>query len=133
MGPCDWLEGIAEFAQRERRGVEALIDLGGRNPVCYGQPGSNWSPQVFPVLRKWDIRAYVSGFGYVHLRRQPFRYGGIVNTSHMYAPGDAKEVRNHFTLGFDLGEPEALAHYRELFDRAYDGLSDGGLISIANH
>ncbi|MFO7946698.1 MAG: hypothetical protein R6V19_07780 [Armatimonadota bacterium] len=133
MGPCDWLEGIAEFERRERRGVEELIDLWGRNPVCYGQPGSNWSPQVFPVLRKWDIRTYVSGFGYVHLRRQPFRYGGIVNTSHMYAPGDAEEVRNHFTLGFDLGEPEALAHYRELFDRAYDGLSDGGLISIANH
>lgn len=84
MGPLDWHEGQREFERRERRGVDEIGEMWGVTPVCYGQPGSNWSPHVFPVLRKWGIPTYVSGFGYVGLNAQPFYYGGMINTSHMH-------------------------------------------------
>ncbi|MEA3403049.1 MAG: hypothetical protein U9R79_17540 [Armatimonadota bacterium] len=134
MAPLDWLEGQREFERRERRGVDELIDLFGVTPCTYGQPGSNWSPQVFPVLRAWGIPTYVSGYGYVGLHAQPFYYGGIVNTSHMIGTDRrGRDACHRFTLGFDLGTEEARARYRQAFDASYQALEDGGLISIANH
>ncbi len=134
MGPLDWLDGQFEFEMREEPGIDAIRELWGRMPVTYGQPGSNWSPQVFPILRKWAIPTYVSGFGYVGLRCQPFYYGGIINTSHMWGTdARGRQARHVFTLGFDLGEPQALNHYKTLFDDCHEMLEDGGLISIANH
>ncbi len=134
MGPLDWLDGVAEFEERERQGFDDISSLFGQVPVTYGQPGSNWSPQVFPVLRKWNIPTYVSGFGYVGLHAQPFYYGGIINTSHMRGKDRrGRDVAHIFTLGFDLGTPEARDRYRTLFADSYNALEDGGLISIANH
>jgi hypothetical protein len=134
MAPLDWLDGIAEFEQRERQGLDDIISLFGQVPVTYGQPGSNWSPQVFPVLRKWGIPTYVSAFGYVGLYSQPFYYGGIINTSHMCGKDRrGRDVSHRFVLGFDLGTPDAGEQYRKLFADSYNALEDGGLISIANH
>ena len=134
MGALDWLEGGAEFDRRECVGLVDLRDLWGITPVCYGQPGSNWSPQVFPVLRRWGIPTYVSGFGYVGLHAQPFYYGGIVNTSHMYGRDRrGREVRHMFGLNFELGQPGALEEHQRLFAESYNALEDGGLISIMNH
>ncbi len=133
MAPCDWLDGQEEFARRERRGVDDLIETFGRVPCTYGQPGGNWSPQVFPVLRRWGIPSYVSGFGYVGLDSQPFYYGGIPNMSHLYGIGGDREPNNYFGLGFELGTDGALEDYMQRFDAIYDRLPDGGTISIANH
>lgn len=134
MAPLDWLDGVAEFEERERQGFDDIISLFGRAPVTYGQPGSNWSPQVFPILRKWNIATYVSAFGYVGLHAQPFYYGGILNTSHMRGKDRrGRDVSHVFVLGFDLGTPEARDQYRTLFAESYNALEDGGLISIANH
>ena len=134
MGPLDWLEGGAEFERRERPGIDDLLDLWGQNPVCYGQPGSNWSPQVFPVLRKWDIPTYVSGFGYVGLYAQPFWYGGMINTSHMHGDDrQGREARHMFGLNFELGQRGALEEHKRLFANSYAALEDGGLMSIMNH
>lgn len=133
MAPCDWLEGQEEFARRERRGVDEIIETFGRVPCTYGQPGGNWSPQVFPVLREWGIPTYVSGFGYVGLDSQPFYYGGMPNMSHLYGIGENREPNNYFGLGFELGTDGALERYKQQFDTIYDRLSDGGTISIANH
>ncbi len=135
MGPLDWIEGGKEFSRREAGGLEELRRLWGVNPVCYGQPGPNWAPQVFPVLREWDIPAYVSGFGYVGIYAQPFWYGGIINTSNMYCVPDRKgrEVRHHFGVNFEMGRAGALKQHKKLFKDSYDSLEDGGVISIANH
>lgn len=135
MGGLGWLEGGAEFERRERRGFEEIASIWERNPVCYGQPGSNWATQVFPVLRKWNIRSYVSSFGYVGLRAQPFRYGGIINTSRMWGAdgrGTGKEA-HMIGLNFELGAKGALEEHLKLFEDSYGRLEDGGLISIMNH
>jgi hypothetical protein len=134
MGPLDWLEGGEEFGGREEPGLADLRDLWGQDPVCYGQPGSNWSPQVFPTLRRWGMPTYVSGFGYVGLHAQPFWYGGIINTSHMYGRDrQGREVRHMFGLNFELGQPGAMEEHQRAFAASYGALDDGGLISIMNH
>jgi hypothetical protein len=134
LGPLGWEEGQAEFARREAPGLDDLRDLWGVTPVCYGQPGSNWAPQVFPVLRRWHIPTYVSGFGYVGLHAQPFYYGGMVNTSHMFGPDrQGRPVSHAFGLNFELGEPGVLDEHRRLFAQSFNALEDGGMISIMNH
>ena len=135
LGPLDWDEGVAEFEKREGPGLDDVRRLFGVNPVTYGQPGSNWAPHVFPVLRKWDIPTYVSGFGYVGVDCQPFWYGGVLCTSHMYGNRFGGEGQRHLMgLNFELGKPGELDKHKETFTRSLDQLSEtGGLISIINH
>ena len=134
MAPHEWLEGQREFETRERRGVDEIEAMFGVTPCTYGQPGSNWSPQVFPVLRQWGIPTYVSSFGYVGLHAQPFRYGGIVNTSRMGGTDRRGRPAQHvFGLGFDVGMPAAEARHHAAFDASYELLEDGGMISIGYH
>lgn len=132
MAPCDWLDGQAEFERRERRGVDDIIEVFERIPSTYGQPGGNWSPHVFPVLRRWGIMTYVSNFSYIGLDSQPFYYGGMPNMSHLFGIGE-RQPCNYFGLGFELGTDGALEGYQERFDAIYEQLSSGGTISIANH
>lgn len=134
MGPLDWLEGQAEFARREQRGMDEIREMFGVIPVCYGQPGSNWSPHVFPVLRRWGIPTYVSGFGYIGCHAQPFYLGGMVNTSHLWGHDTrGREVRHAFGLNFELGTPGAFEDHQRQFRASYELLEDGGLMSIMNH
>ena len=134
LGPLDWLEGQAEFERRERRGMDEIMAMFGVIPVCYGQPGSNWSPHVFPILRKWQIPTYVSGFGYIGCHAQPFYLGGMVNTSHMWGQDrQGREARHMFGLNFELGTPGAFEEHQRQFRESYGLLEDGGLMSIMNH
>lgn len=135
LGPLDWEEGTAEFDRREAPGLDDLRDLWHiQTPVCYGQPGSNWAPQVFPALRRWGVRTYVSGFGFVGLHCQPFWYGGLLNTSHLYGTDRHDASASHyFGLNFELGTPGALAEHQKRFTTSYEALTAGGLISIMNH
>lgn len=135
LGPLDWDAGVAEFEKREGPGLEDVRRIFGVNPTTYGQPGSNWGPHVFPVLRKWHIPTYVSGFGYIGLDCQPFWLGGILCTSHMYGKRLNGETQRHLMgLNFELGKPGEFEKHKETFTRSLDQLSkSGGLISIANH
>ncbi|MBM4048133.1 MAG: hypothetical protein FJ279_23775, partial [Planctomycetes bacterium] len=135
LAPLDWDEGVAEFERREKPGLDDVRRLFGANPVTYGQPGSNWAPHPFPVLRKWGIPTYVSGFGYVGVDCQPFWYGGILCTSHMYGKRFSGEQQRHLMgLNFELGKPGELEKHKELFSRSLEQLSPtSGLISIINH
>jgi hypothetical protein len=101
----------------------------------YGQPGSNWAPQVFPVLRQWQIPTYVSGFGYIGVDCQPFTLGNILCTSHMYGPRLNGEMQQHLMgLNFELGQPGEFEKHQAQFSRSLGQLSaTGGLISIINH
>jgi hypothetical protein len=134
MSKFDWLEGSREFERREFRGLEAVRLCWDKDIVCYGQPGSNWSPQVYPVLRKWSIPAYVSNYGYIGLHAQPFRYGDIINSSHLYGKDvQGREVSHSIGLNFELGAPGALEEHLKQFDQSYSALENGGVISIMNH
>ena len=136
LAECDWDEGVNEFATRERPGLDSVRDLFGVNPVTYGQPGSNWAPHVFPVLREWRIPTYVSSFGYVGVDCQPFYYGGLLCTSHMWGKRFNGEEQRHVIggLNFDLGKPGELDKHKEQFSRCRGQLaSTGGLIHIPNH
>ncbi|MGI6208358.1 MAG: hypothetical protein ACOYEW_09085 [Anaerolineae bacterium] len=135
LAPLDWEQGAAEFERREGPGLADVRRVFGVHPVTYGQPGSNWAPQVFPVLRRWGIPTYVSGFGYVGLDCQPFYYGGLLCTSHMYPKqGQGDEPRHLLGLNFELGAPGELDKHKQVFARSHRQLSaSGGLISIFNH
>jgi len=135
LADCDWDEGVNEFATRERPGLDSVRDLFGVNPITYGQPGSNWAPHVFPVLRGWQIPTYVSGYGYVGADCQPFWYGGLLCTSHMYGKRLSGEDQRHLMgLNFELGKPGELDKHKKAFSRSRDQLTQtGGLISIINH
>lgn len=135
LGPLDWDAGAAEFERREGPGLDDVRRVFGVNPSTYGQPGSNWAPHVFPVLRKWHIPTYVSGFGYIGLDCQPFWLGGLLCTSHMYGKRFSGETQRHLMgLNFELGKPGELEKHKETFTRSREQLSgSGGLISIINH
>lgn len=135
LGPLDWEQGVAEFEKREGPGLEDVRRLFGPDTTTYGQPGSNWAPHVFPVLRKWNIPTYVSGYGYVGVDCQPFWYGGVLCTSHMYGKRLSGEEESHLMgLNFELGQPGELEKHQETFRRSLERLSaSGGLISILNH
>jgi len=142
LGPLDWDAGVAEFEKREGPGLEDVRRIFGQNPLTYGQPGSNWSPHVFPVLRRWGVPTYISGFGYVGVDCQPFWYGGTLCTSHMYGKRLSGEDQRHLMgLNFELGGPGELDKHKETFSRSREQLArqaslshgTGGLISILNH
>ena len=131
----DWDEGVNEFATRERPGLDSVRDLFGVNPVTYGQPGANWAPHVFPVLRDWRIQTYVSSFGYVGLDCQPFYYGGLLCTSHMWGKRlNGEQQRHVMGLNFELGKAGELDKHKEQFTHCRSQLvSTGGLIHMPNH
>jgi len=135
LAPLGMVEGAAEFERREGPGLEDVQRLFDRPIVTYGQPGSNWAPQAFPVLRQWGIPTYVSGFGYIGIDCQPFYLGGILCTSHMYGRRlNGQEQRHLMGLNFELGGPGELEKHQALFSRSLEELSaTGGLISIINH
>lgn len=73
------LDGTEEFVRRERPGIQSIERVFGVKPVCYGQPGSSWAPQVFAGLRQWGVSVYLDEGSQVGLRDQPFWYGGLLN------------------------------------------------------
>ncbi|NUP99679.1 MAG: hypothetical protein HUU35_07485, partial [Armatimonadetes bacterium] len=135
LAELDFEAGAAEFEQREGPGLADVQRLFGRRAVTYGQPGPNWAPQPFSVLRKWGIATYVSGYGYVGLDCQPFWYGGLLCTSHLHGQRLSGEAQHHLMgLNFELGKVGELARHQESFWRSLQQLrGEGGLISILNH
>ncbi|MHB0878402.1 MAG: hypothetical protein ACYC5O_20390 [Anaerolineae bacterium] len=135
LAPLDWDAGVAEFERREGPGLDDVQRVFGSDPVTYGQPGPNWAPQVFPVLRRWGIRTYVSGFGYVGIDCQPFWYGGVLCTSHMYGSRLDGSTQEHLMgMNFELGRAGELEKHQAAFSRSLEQLAPGGgLISILNH
>ncbi|PYV32901.1 MAG: hypothetical protein DMG09_23315, partial [Acidobacteria bacterium] len=49
----DWDDGVEEFLRREDSGFRDTKRIFRRVPICYGQPGNSWAPQVFVSLRRW--------------------------------------------------------------------------------
>jgi hypothetical protein len=77
-------EGAAEFEKRETSGLKDVAEITGQYPSCYGQPGGAWAPQVYPVLRKWNIPVYLDSHNVIDVDKKPFWYGGIANFNNIY-------------------------------------------------
>jgi hypothetical protein len=110
----EWEEGVAEFARRERPGYDDVRRVFGRVPVCYGQPGDSWAPQVFPVLREWGIPLYLDVGDHVGLVDETYWYCGILNVFRLRSnrarvvlrgPGALQEAKRKFAAIVDRLRP----------------------------
>jgi len=73
-----FIEGADEFERRETAGAADIRRIFGVAPICYGQPGSSWSPQSNLALRRMGIPVYLDEGSQVGLDEQPFWYGGLL-------------------------------------------------------
>ncbi len=123
LNALGWEEGIREFDRREGKGVRAVEEVFGVHPSCYGQPGSSWGPQSYPVLRKWDM-IYLDAGRHVSIKAEPCRINGVLNLYSL-----------EHTLRADLKKPEGLEEGQKKFSAARDQLlaQGGGMVSIVYH
>lgn len=120
-----WDDGVAEFRRRETQGFRDVQRIFGVTPAAYGQPGSAWAPQTYPVLRDLGVKVYLDEADHVGIDDQPFYYGGMLNVFKMRS----KVVRMELRGGSSLADGEAA------FRRAEEALRarGGGTISIYYH
>ncbi len=78
-----WDDGQAEFRRRETQGFRDVARVFGVTPSAYGQPGSAWAPQAYPVLRELGVKVYLDEADHVGIEDQPFYYGGLLNVFKM--------------------------------------------------
>ena len=126
LSELDWQDGANEFERRESAGFYDVRRIFGHDPVCFGQPGSSWAPQIYPVLKKWKIPLYLDEALHVGLpTEQPFWFQGMLHVFNLR--------RNAIKMEF--GSQESFRSTCELFQSAHDRLSklDGGLISLYYH
>jgi hypothetical protein len=60
----DWEQGVAEAIRRETPGVQAIRDVFGVAPSCWGGPGNTWGPAICEAIRQLGLPAFV----YAHTR-----------------------------------------------------------------
>ena len=81
LEPFSFREGAYEFEKREEKGFNDVVDITGKDIVCYGQPAYSWAPQPYAVLKKWGIELYVDAIDIVSSGGKPFRYCDIFDLS----------------------------------------------------
>ena len=89
LADCGLLDGIAEFARRERQGaadVRRIFDA--KTLSCYGQPGASWGPQPIAALKDIGVApsgvpCYVDEGSHVGLNNKPFWFAGALNVFNM--------------------------------------------------
>jgi peptidoglycan/xylan/chitin deacetylase (PgdA/CDA1 family) len=120
-----WDEGVAEVRRRETQGFRDVARIFGVTPVAYGQPGSAWAPQVYPVLRDLGVKVYLDEADHVGVDDQPFYYGGLLNVFRM---------RSNLTR-MALDGRASLAEGEAAFTKVASALRarGGGTISIYYH
>lgn len=118
-------EGVAMFRHLETPGFGDVNRITER-PLCtFGQAGGAWAPQIYPVLREWEVPTYVDSGPWVGLDGEPFWYMGVLHVFRM-GPNETR---------FDLRRPGAELDAAV----AYDGIvrrlqgRGGGVISIYFH
>jgi hypothetical protein len=121
----DWTEGVDEFARREEPGFNETKRIFKRTPICYGQPGSAWAPQVYGTLRRWGVPLYLDEGVHVGLKGQPFYYCGLLN---VYDMAD-RSTRMNLEGASDY--EKGTAAFRKVHDKLVE--DGGGLVSIYYH
>lgn len=64
LAPLGWETGVREAVRHEQPGVDAIRDVLGVTPSCWGCPGDSWAPQVNEAMRELGVPAMV----YQHTR-----------------------------------------------------------------
>jgi hypothetical protein len=126
LSDLSWEDGVREFDQRERQGFEDLSRILGQHPICFGQPGLSWAPQIYPALKKWRIPLYLDEAGHVGLPdEQPFWFQGMLHVFNLR--------RNAIKMEF--GSAADFQQTCALFQSAHERLSSGGggLVSLYYH
>jgi peptidoglycan/xylan/chitin deacetylase (PgdA/CDA1 family) len=120
-----WEDGQAEFRRREEQGFRDVARIFGVTPSAYGQPGSAWAPQTYPVLRQLGVKVYLDEADHVGIDDQPFYYGGMLNVFKM---------RSNLAR-MALGGGGSLAEAKAAFTKTASALRarGGGTISIYYH
>ena len=82
LAPLPWQEACAAFAARERAGFDLVAATFGP-PVCWTQPGGNWTASALPVLASWGVPMEFSEAwnSYLDVGAVPCRYGGVLHWS----------------------------------------------------
>lgn len=119
-----FVEGAEDFERREAPGAADIKRIFGKQPVCYGQPGSSWGPQSNLGLRRMGIPVYLDEGDQVGVNEQPFWYGGLLYVFHM--------GKNQFRAQLNVGAEDTAA-YRRFDETAARLAAGGGVISIYYH
>ncbi len=122
----NWEKGVQEFDRRELPGFQDVKKIFGVAPICFGQPGSSWAPQIYPALKKWGVQLYLDESGHVGLPdEQPFWFQGMLHVFNLR--------RN--TIKMEFGGPEDFRQTCASFEAAYRHLKKlgGGVISVYYH
>jgi hypothetical protein len=122
----NWEKGVQEFERREWQGFQDVEKIFGVAPICFGQPGSSWAPQIYPALKKWGVKLYLDESGHVGLpEEQPFWFQGMLHVFNLR--------RN--TIKMEFGGPKDFRQTCASFEAAYRHLKKlgGGVISVYYH
>jgi len=121
----EWSEGADEFVRREEAGFNDTKRIFKRTPICYGQPGNTWAPQVYAGLRRWGVPLYLDEGTHVGLKGKPFYYCGLLNVY------DMADRSTRMNLEGEADYQKGIADFRLIHTRlAAEG---GGLVSIYYH
>ena len=126
LEPLNWIDGAAEFERRERPGMDDMERVFGKGAIsCYGQPGSSWGPQAYPVLKEWSIPVYLDELRLIGLNEQPFWYCNMLNVLRLRQ----NVTRLNLNEGM-AGLPAAQAAVSAIVERLR---TTGGVASIYYH
>jgi hypothetical protein len=121
----EWSEGADEFIRREEAGFKDTRRIFQRTPICYGQPGDAWAPQVFAALRRWGVPLYLDEGTHVGLKGKPFYYCGLLNVY------DMADRSTRMNLEGEADYQKGIAEFRLIYAKLT--AEGGGLISIYYH
>jgi hypothetical protein len=125
LSHAGWNEGHRAFDRAERSGIEDVRRIFGQAASCYGQPGSSWAPQVYPVLRDWGVPVYLDECRHVGMQNKPFYYGGVLNVLNL-GPYVTR-VGLDESADLDVGRKDFAGLHRRVQQEG------GGLVSIFYH
>ncbi|HZT41095.1 MAG TPA: hypothetical protein VFA07_02840 [Chthonomonadaceae bacterium] len=57
-----WEDGVEEALRREKPGVEAIRQVFGVMPSCWGGPGNTWGPQICEAMRQLGVPTFVYAY-----------------------------------------------------------------------
>ena len=103
--PLTFHDGAAEFEKREIGGLHDLREIFGREIVGYGQPGESFTPDAFPVLRKYGADVNLDDHFILDVDGMAFSYCGVLNFNH---------VRR--ILRYDYRDPNGMEIAKQTFD-----------------
>lgn len=104
-------EGVAEAIRRESPGVEAIHDVFGVSPSCWGGPGNTWGPAICEAIRQQGVPAFV----YAHTR---IPEGGVHRFAGVLAYPTGRALHDSVYAEDDLSQRDLERLERELHEDA---------------